>query len=62
MNEHVKSPCVHKCKYDDFDLCMGCYRTKNEIVGWIDYTNTEKKSVIDKANRRRQPGMKYKIN
>jgi len=59
--EVVKSPCVNRCKYDEFDLCVGCYRTKQEIVSWIDFSNEEKLTVLQKVEQRRKPGMKYLI-
>jgi predicted Fe-S protein YdhL (DUF1289 family) len=60
-SEVIKSPCVKRCKYDEFDLCIGCYRTKQEIVLWSDFSNTEKLAVLQKVEQRRKPGMKYQI-
>ncbi|BAJ03019.1 DUF1289 domain-containing protein [Shewanella violacea] len=30
----IHSPCVAKCGLNDEDICMGCYRTIDEIVAW----------------------------
>jgi predicted Fe-S protein YdhL (DUF1289 family) len=61
--ENIKAPkvCINKCKYDEFDLCSGCYRTKKEIVDWIDYTENQKFEVIEKIKIRRLPGKKYTL-
>jgi len=59
--QKVKSPCNNTCKYDEFDLCIGCYRTKQEIVAWITMNNAEKELVLQKVEARKKPGMKYKI-
>ena len=52
MNE-IKSPCKSICKYDKNRICMGCYRTTKEIVGWIKMTDEEKLVVLDNINMRR---------
>lgn len=61
MAKKIKSPCLKRCKYDSFELCIACYRTKNEIVGWVDFDNKQKTEVLKKIELRKQPGMKYKI-
>jgi len=61
MKKFTTKVCINKCKYDDFDLCVGCYRTKKEIVDWFDYTDEQKFEVLDKIEIRKQPGKKYSI-
>ena len=29
----VKSPCIEVCSLNNEDVCIGCYRTANEIIG-----------------------------
>jgi predicted Fe-S protein YdhL (DUF1289 family) len=49
----VKSPCVRECLYDhDKDLCTGCGRTLDELSYWNDYTNQEKKEMLEKCKKR----------
>jgi len=31
---NAKSPCVDICKLDDNDLCLGCFRSRDEIARW----------------------------
>jgi predicted Fe-S protein YdhL (DUF1289 family) len=38
----IKSPCIDKCKYDEFKVCMGCHRTMNEIVNWPNFFTQNK--------------------
>jgi predicted Fe-S protein YdhL (DUF1289 family) len=43
--EHVPSPCISVCVMDpDRGVCLGCFRTLDEIASW---------SVLD-ANAKRQ--------
>lgn len=32
--QRVESPCVGNCCLDDDDVCLGCYRTLEEIKAW----------------------------
>jgi predicted Fe-S protein YdhL (DUF1289 family) len=52
--EMVKSPCVYICCLDDQDVCLGCYRTCDEITGWGAMNNDERKDVMKKVAEREQ--------
>ena len=41
----IQSPCVAKCGVNDKDICMGCYRSIDEIVGWSNSSNLFKANV-----------------
>lgn len=42
----VKSPCVFICALNEEDVCMGCYRTGQEISRWGRYSNDERREVL----------------
>ncbi len=42
-----KNPCRLVCKYNDEDICMGCNRTKEEIVNWPDYDDEKRKEIYE---------------
>lgn len=50
----IKSPCVHICCLDEQDICLGCYRTGDEICKWGSMSNDERKSVMEKVAEREQ--------
>jgi predicted Fe-S protein YdhL (DUF1289 family) len=51
----VASPCNSVCIVDPVSgLCGGCFRTLQEIAGWIDFSNAEKRSVIAALDARRE--------
>lgn len=57
MTEAVKaayptSPCVQICTLDDANVCVGCYRTLEEIGGWARMSPDEQRSVIRRARER----------
>jgi len=50
----VASPCTSVCIIDPVTgLCGGCFRTLQEISGWIDFSATEKGKVIAALDARR---------
>jgi predicted Fe-S protein YdhL (DUF1289 family) len=50
----VTSPCTSVCIIDPVTgLCGGCFRTLEEIAGWIDFSATEKRTVLAALDARR---------
>jgi|TARA_B110000238_G_C16106653_1_gene430737 predicted Fe-S protein YdhL (DUF1289 family) len=43
--EIIPSPCVGNCCLDEQDICLGCLRHLNEIIGWQECSNAEKKQI-----------------
>ncbi|MFN7024872.1 MAG: DUF1289 domain-containing protein [Pseudorhizobium sp.] len=42
------SPCVLLCAIDDkTGYCFGCGRTRGEIAGWMDFTDQERRTLME---------------
>ncbi len=52
--DDVKSPCISICALDENDICMGCYRSAEEITDWFMATDEQKHEVLRIADERRQ--------
>jgi uncharacterized protein len=50
--EPVPSPCVRNCCLDKADICLGCFRTMSEIVGWSQANNQEREAILLIAKQR----------
>lgn len=50
----IKSPCVSICCLDDNDICLGCFRSCDEICKWGAMSNDERKDVMQKVAEREQ--------
>ncbi len=50
----IKSPCIHVCTLDDEKVCMGCYRSAEEIRSWFLYTDEQKLRSLENAEIRRR--------
>ncbi len=46
LKKEIKNPCINRCKYDEKEVCIGCDRTKYEIVNWEKFSENEKASVM----------------
>jgi hypothetical protein len=42
------SPCVDICQLDSDFVCIGCGRTIDEVLKWPEYTDEQKKAVLDR--------------
>ena len=53
--QEVRSPCMSICVIDRrTGLCAGCYRTLDEIAGWIDLATDERRAVMARIALRRK--------
>lgn len=49
----VKSPCINVCKLNEKKICVGCYRSLDEIDNWNQLKDDEKIMVNELSKRRR---------
>jgi predicted Fe-S protein YdhL (DUF1289 family) len=52
-NSNIKSPCIHVCTKDENGICLGCYRSIDEIRSWYNSSDDEKLKIIAEAGKRR---------
>jgi len=57
-----KSPCISICVLDDDDVCMGCYRSAQEITDWFMASDEQKDEVLRKARERLQGSFKVRLS
>lgn len=51
----LPSPCINICKMDaQSGLCLGCFRTIEEIAGWSRADETTQAAILAAVARRRQ--------
>ena len=49
----IEKPCIRKCCLNEKDVCMGCYRTLDDMRVWHKVTTSEKKNMLMLAEKRR---------
>jgi len=50
--DNTSSPCIKICRLQD-NLCVGCFRTLQEIAAWKSMTSFEKTEVMELVNDRK---------
>ena len=50
----VKSPCIEVCSLNDQDVCIGCYRTADEIIEWFSANDERKQEILAAVGDRRE--------
>jgi len=43
---------VSVCALDENDICIGCQRSSDEIIGWTSMTNEQRREVLQKVAER----------
>lgn len=49
----VESPCVRNCCLNDADICVGCFRSLEEITRWSLAGDEAKMQILKQAAERR---------
>ncbi|MBQ4878755.1 DUF1289 domain-containing protein [Pseudoalteromonas luteoviolacea] len=52
--EQYPSPCIRNCCLDSRDICIGCLRSIDEIVGWGGKSDDEKQQILSRCKLREQ--------
>lgn len=45
----VLSPCIGLCELGPDGLCLGCFRTSQEIAGWLGFSDSQRRYLMDFA-------------
>jgi predicted Fe-S protein YdhL (DUF1289 family) len=48
----ITSPCVRNCCLDEQDICIGCARHLDEIIGWQNKSHEQKEAVLVNCQKR----------
>lgn len=51
---NLDSPCIRHCCLDAQDVCVGCFRTLDEILKWNGLSDEQKQVIIDNCKKRKQ--------
>lgn len=49
----VKKPCIRQCCLDNNDICVGCYRSLQEILDWHTGDHIDKERIVNHAKMRK---------
>lgn len=58
--EAVASPCIGICSMDQVSgLCLGCYRTIDEIRAWREMLEVDKRQLLELVEARQLEGISF---
>ncbi|MDD5579029.1 MAG: DUF1289 domain-containing protein [Methylobacter sp.] len=52
--DSIVSPCIRNCCLNDDDICLGCFRSLNEIITWTQVDNKTLLQFLNNAEQRRR--------
>ena len=56
----ITSPCVRNCCLDDNSICLGCFRSMDEILQWRDASEQQQAAIVVAAQTRKKAhALKY---
>jgi uncharacterized protein len=53
IKKKIKSPCQLICTYDEDKVCIGCYRSAEEVSNWDTLNEEMKAKVLENIEKRR---------
>ncbi len=57
-----QSPCISVCLLDDRDICVGCYRSADEITDWFLADAEGKREILARARERMEAASTFRLN
>lgn len=54
MPDNIDSPCIRNCCLDDHDICLGCFRSLQEIRDWSLAAAQDRNRILLNAEKRRE--------
>ena len=59
MGTKILSPCISDCRINEYNICMGCGRTIEQIVQWSSYEDDEREKIIKNLEKKDWPGKRH---
>ena len=57
-----QSPCISVCLLDDNDICVGCYRSADEIADWFMADPDGKREILSLARKRAEEASTIRLS
>lgn len=62
MTAEPESPCMSVCLLDENDICVGCYRSADEITDWFMADAQQKRDILGRCEERRAASQTIKLS
>ncbi|WP_284218196.1 DUF1289 domain-containing protein [Agaribacter marinus] len=54
VSDSINSPCIRNCCLNDENICIGCFRSLQDITQWSNASDAEKIEILRSVARRRE--------
>ncbi len=61
-DEDPASPCISVCVLNGDDICLGCYRSADELTDWFMASPGEKREILRRAQERMRESTTIRLN
>ncbi len=48
----IESPCIGTCTLGPEGLCIGCFRSGDEITAWLSYSSDQRRAIMQTLPQR----------
>jgi len=55
----LEKPCIRQCCLNEKDICMGCFRTFDDMMRWRQCSQKEKLAILHRAKERKEKHKTY---
>jgi hypothetical protein len=52
-NAYITSPCIRECTLDNDDICVGCFRSRQEIINWLRMDSVSQQAALNRCEERK---------
>lgn len=56
------SPCISVCVLNAEDICMGCYRSADEVTDWFIASAEEKTRILQRSQKRMEAASTIRLS
>ncbi|MFM2480239.1 DUF1289 domain-containing protein [Celerinatantimonas sp. YJH-8] len=50
----IQSPCIRHCTLSEHDICLGCFRSLDEILQWRSLSDEQRQQVLQHCASRQK--------
>jgi predicted Fe-S protein YdhL (DUF1289 family) len=61
-DQEPQSPCISVCLLDGKDICVGCYRSADEITDWFMADAQGKREILERAQARQKASSTIRLS
>ena len=54
LKTNIESPCIRQCNLDEQGVCLGCFRSMDEVTGWAYASEAKKTAILSQAQQRKK--------